>query len=134
MERKEVLVPGYSTRMYKNVPLEMGPGATNLEPGVYRGQCILAGVVQPPARLDKTLWVVFRLVDASMNAVGRVVRDALNIGGADSETSRRRLIRLAGAARISRVSDSSQFVGRVVGIIVDNRGRVAAYRDPGVDL
>lgn len=134
MGQKEVLTPEYTTDKYKNIPLEMGPRATNLEPGVYRGQCILAGVVQPPARLDKTLWVVFRLVDASMNAVGRVVRDALNIGGADSETSRRRLIRLAGAARVSRVSDSSQFVGRVVGIIVDNRGRVAAYRDPGVDL
>ncbi|MDG6250857.1 hypothetical protein [Methanocalculus sp.] len=103
-----------------------------LEPGVYRGICVNVDLKQPPARIDKTLQFVFQLIDASLNAINQFIKDSITIGRGDDEISKRRLTNLARSTGVSRLNDTSQILNRIVGIIVDHRGRVAAYQDVGV--
>lgn len=112
-----------------DIPRKKRDTPAPMEPGVYRAVVDEAKIEDHPARIDRTLHLVFELVDTSLNRLNRFIRDVIPdaFGNRDAQ---RRLANLVQCCGISPTNykGARELIGRYTGIRIDQKGRVAAYR------
>ncbi len=115
-----------------DIPRKERHAVTRLEPGLYRAVVNEATVEELPARVDKTIHLVYELIDASMNRLNQFVKDAIPFGRPGDVDARNRLLNLCKSAGVSFLTNTNDLIGRRVGLDINKGGKIAVYQVVGV--